>query len=127
MTRLSFLYVLIPILAMVAVLPPILELPPVRWPHNLNVLQVVVAAPFWLGVVSAPGYLYAWWGHHDAARLAPRLQAWVGGSLVAAVVASVTGSLVSIPAIVPLPFALGSSACSYLLLRRFYRSRRYAV
>jgi len=126
-SRLSFLYVVIPILAMVSVLPPILELPPLSWPSNLNVFQVGIAAPFWLGVVSAPGYVYAWWGHHNAGSLTPGYQAWVGTSLTAAFVASVAGSLVSIPAIVPLPFALGSTGCTFLLLSRFYRSRRDPV
>jgi len=127
MARLSWLYILVPVLAMASVLPPILELPPVRWPRNVNVPQLLIVAPFWLGVAATPGYLYAWSGHHNAARLTTRGQLWVGGSLIASLFAGIAGSLVSIPAVIPVPFALGSSVCSFLLLRRFYRSRRDAV
>ena len=116
--RLSVLYVVLPAGALIIVWPMIRELPPISWPDNLNTLQFVAAAPFWIGIAAAPGYLYAWSGHRSRSSLQPIRRYWVALSLAAALLASVTGAVVSALAVVPVPFTIGSAVCSLLLIRR---------
>jgi len=87
MEQLSIWYLVFPFLALVTVLPVVLNLPPVTWPENLNTFQFIIAAPFWLGMVAAPGYVYTWCGHHSRAVLPTRQRLWVCSSLVAALIA----------------------------------------
>jgi len=119
MKRLSIWFVIFPLIALATVLPMILYLPPLFWPDNVNTLQFIAAAPFWIGVAAGPGYLYAWNGHYRATLLPPLYRGWVRFSLFAALIASITGTVVRALAILPVPFAVGSAVCSLLLLRRF--------
>lgn len=111
-------YVLSPALAMLLVLPLILELPPVMFTKNFNAVQVLIALPFWIGAAAAPGYLYAWSGAYEPIGASRMTRAWVGASLAAAVLASL-GGLISIFAVIPFPFAVASLVASFLMLRRF--------
>ena len=111
-------YVLCPVLAMLLLLPPILELPPLMFIENFNLFQVVIALPFWIGAAAAPGYLYAWSGAYEPSAAAGTTRAWVGVSLAAALLASF-GGLITILVLIPVPFVLGSIIASVLMLRRF--------
>lgn len=108
-------YVLSPALAMLLVLPLILELPPMMFTENFNSVQVLIALPFWIGAAAAPGYLHAWSGAYDPIGSSRTARAWVIASLAAAFVASL-GGLTSIFAIVPFPFAVASLVASLLML-----------
>lgn len=70
-TRLSWVYVVFPAGALIVVWPVVRDLPPLGWPPNLNWVQVAAAAPWWLGLAAAPGYLYAWSWHYSANSLPP--------------------------------------------------------
>jgi hypothetical protein len=117
--RQSIVLVLVPALAMLVVLPQILELPPLMFSENFNILQVLIALPFYLGLLAAPGYLYVWSG----CKPHPGSRAWLLASLWAALIASTAGTIVSLPAIVPVPFAAGSVICSLVILTRFLRAQ----
>jgi hypothetical protein len=119
--RLSFWYIVFPLSALIVVWPMVRALPPISWHDNLNTLQSVAALPFWLGVVAAPGYLYAWNGHHAAPLLSPT-RMWVALSLGTSLVASLLGTIMSALAVVPIPFTVGSAICCLLLIRQFRRS-----
>jgi len=125
MTRLSFAYLTWPALTMLIAiaLMPVLGVSPVMSSRSLSAFQFVVGAPFWLGCAAAPGYIYAWAGHYDAPRLQALPRSWVLASLGCAFAASVTGAAVSLPAVVPFPFAVVLSVYSFRLLLRFLRSR----
>lgn len=111
---------------MLLVWPHVCELPPLLTTKNFNLFQVLIALPFWVGLAAAPGYLYAWSGEYvpNAARRSVRL--WVGASLLAALVASL-GGFISVLAVMPLPFDVGSIICSALMVRRFVVSRSDAA
>lgn len=111
-------YVLSPALAMLLVLPLILELPPLMFTENFNLVQVLIALPFWIGAAAAPGYLYAWSGAYEPVCASRMARAWVGASLATAVLASL-GGLISILLIIPFPFVVASLVASLLMLRRF--------
>jgi hypothetical protein len=111
-------YVLCPALAMLLVLAPILELPPLMFTENFNAFQVLVALPFWIGVAAAPGYLYAWSGAYEPSVASSMTRAWVVGSLAAALLASL-GGLITILVVIPFPFVVASVLASFLMMRRF--------
>jgi hypothetical protein len=124
--RLSIWYVVFPAVTMLLVWPHVRELPPLLITKNFNLYEVLIALPFWVGLVAAPGYLYAWSGQYvaNAARRSVRL--WVGASLLAALVASL-GGFVSVLAVMPMPFDVGSIVCSALMVWRFVVSRSDAA
>jgi len=116
-------YVLCPALAMLLVLPLILELPPLMFTENFNAFQVLIALPFWIGAAAAPGYLYAWSGAYEPSGASRTTRAWVAASLAAALLASL-GGLITILAVIPFPFVIASVLASFLMLRRFARGSR---
>jgi hypothetical protein len=118
--------VILPALAMLTVLPPVLDSPPLKIPSNFNAFQVLIVLPFYLGLLAAPGYLHAWSGIPDPHGLSPGRRVWLLSSLVAATVASVSGAAISIPILVPVPFAVASGVCAILLLVRLLRAFRVA-
>jgi hypothetical protein len=117
--RLSILYILFPLATMIIVLPPISESPPFYYPDHLG--QIAIVIPFYLGLLSAPGYIYAWSGHYKKSALSPNKRRWVILSLVGGVIASL-GGLISILTIIAIPSAIGSIICSVLLLVKYLRS-----
>ena len=84
--RPSVAYLLAPALAMVVVVPVLIEFKPGRVPWWFSNI------PIWLGFLAAPGYVYAWgapWGHHHVTRI---VAGWVRVSLVVALVAAAWGT-----------------------------------
>lgn len=118
--RLSVWYLVPPLATLVLVWPMIWGLPPLQFSPNFNAFQVIIVVPFYLGLAAAPGWLYAWAGHCDRSILSVGLRRWVGGSLWAALLASV-GGLTTVLAVVPFPAVLGSLVASLLMLRRYYK------
>ncbi len=121
--RLSIWYLVFPVLSVFLIWPMIAELPPLNIPSNLNWFQVLIASPFYLGILAAPGYIYAWSGNYDTRDMTQRKGTWVKWSLWSALVASI-GGLTTIMAVVPFPAVLGSGIFSILLLRRFYKTNK---
>lgn len=109
-------YVLSPALAMLLVLPLILELPPMTFTENFNAVQVLLALPFWIGAAAAPGYVYAWSGAYEPIGASRMTRAWVGASLAGRGLANL-GGLISILSFIRFPFVVAS----LLMLRRFGR------
>jgi hypothetical protein len=112
---------------MISVLPPVLGLPPIVILNNLNWYQVVAVLPFYVGLAAAPGYLYVWAGRADKGAHSPQLRSWLMVSLWAALIASAAGTIISVPAVIPIPFAAGSVVCSLVVLVRFRRFLRQAA
>jgi len=82
------------------------------WQKGFDPVSAFVVAPFWLGIVAAPGYM-------KAALTSEEFQpVWVRLSVVVALVASLGGAAAAIPLVLPVPFALASAVSGFLLLRR---------
>ena len=126
MKPLSPWYLLCPAATLALVVPMIMGLPPLAIPSNFNWFQVAIATPFWLGILAAPGYIYAWAGHYDRTALSSIRQRWVGSSLILALVATI-GGLISALTVIAIPTELGSIICASLMLRRFFRPRQGQV
>ena len=120
--RASIWFLILPFLSMLSVWPMIAELPPLRIPSNFNWFQVAIACPWYLGVLAAPGYIYAWSGAYSPAIAPPSHWVWVELSLVAAILAS-AGGFITVLAVIPFPAVLGSFIGSVILFRRFHRAR----
>lgn len=114
-------YLVPPVLTLVLIWPVVVDLPPLRWPDNLNLFQIVLVLPFYLGLAAAPGWLYVWSGHYDRRRLIRGKRIWAESSLWLALVSSL-GGLTTIFAIVPFPAVVASAIACALLLRAFYRA-----
>ena len=121
--RLSGWYLVPPLATLVLIWPMVEGLPPLKSSSNFNALQIIIVLPFYLGLAAAPGWLYAWAGHYDRSGLSSGQRWWVGGSLWAALLASV-GGLTTILAVVPFPAVVGSLVVSLFMLRRYYTSPR---
>ena len=119
--RLSYWYIIPPIATLVLILPPISELPPFlpKGTTNPNMVQWLIAVPFYVGLLAAPGYLYAWTGHNSRRALKGWKQRWIEGSLLMATAASLVGGFLSIPTVIVAPFAFWSFVMSVKLLWRF--------
>ena len=122
-SHLSYWYLILPTVTSVLILPPVLQLPPFlpAGLENPNAFQFLMAFPFYVGLVSAPGYIYAWLGHYDPQTLGRKTRLWVHASLVGAAVASLVGGLLSIFTVIVAPFALGSLVASIKLVIQFQR------
>src|SRR3989338_2807187 len=106
--RLSIWYIIPLILTFILILPPILSLPPF-WPKNSinkpGLAQWLMVAPFYLGLLAFPGYYYAWNGHYKGSSISGWKKRWIQGSLIAGVLASLIGGIMSILTVVVAPFA----------------------
>jgi hypothetical protein len=113
--RLSVAYLVAPLLAVLCAAPAIIEF---RvgvvswWMSNL---------PFWIGLASAPGYVYAWserWRRPELDRLRVF---WVHASLAGAFLASFWGSILLVLTILFWVFPAISAALTLHLWLRFAR------
>lgn len=101
-----------PAATMLLVSLPAVSLTQGMWEKGFDPVSAFVIAPFWIGLVAAPGYV-------KAAVTAEEFQpAWVRLSVVFALVASLGGAAAAIPLVFPVPFALASAISASLLLRR---------
>jgi len=121
-TIFKFFCVLCPSVTLWMLLPFIKELPPLAIPNNLNWFQIYLAGSYYLGILAAPGFLYALFTKQVKIP-GEWLRRWVRLSVYAAFFAS-TGGLTSVLAILPAPFAIGSVVCSFLVLKRFRAQNR---
>lgn len=119
LSRLPIWYILAPLATIILILPPILDLPPLRHSDNLNVVQIIIVIPFYLGLLAAPGYLYAWSGHHDRKRLNGAIRFWIDISLGGAVLAAF-GGLISVFTVIVFPFDIASLAAAVFLICRYW-------
>lgn len=110
-----------PMIALSTVWPMVKEMPPIMIPLNFNATQVLLVIPFYLALISGPGYLYALFSRREA--ITPRwMFGWKKWSLNMAIVASV-GGLTSVMAVIPFPFVLGSLLFSIILRRDMGRKK----
>jgi hypothetical protein len=116
--RHSILFLLFPAATLVITWPAVSDLPPIRLEGAGNMLDFVWAAPYWLGVLCAPGYIYAWSGRYSD-KQHPVVRLWVQGSLVGAVLASTVGLAFSALSLVAIPTGLASVVCAALQLRKY--------
>ena len=85
-------YVVPPALAMILALPVALIVAPWNLPYvKLTWFHVVILAPFYVGLLAAPGYLYVLFNRPKRAELVPRIRWWVRLSLWLAVLCSAGG------------------------------------
>jgi hypothetical protein len=113
--RLSFAYLLTPLLGVLCATPALTEfrigVAP-WWMSNL---------PFWIGLASAPGYVYAWsdrWRKKSPSRLGLY---WVHVSLAGAFLASVWGGTLLLLTAIFWVFPAISAALTVHLWMRFSR------
>jgi len=101
--------------------PVIMDFPPIVIPNNFNWFQIYLAGSYYLGILAAPGFLYVLFTKQDEIR-GKQLKLWLRLSVYVAFFASI-GGLVSIFAVLPAPFAVGSVVFSFLVLKRFEANR----
>lgn len=117
--RLSIWYLLAPLATLFLIWPMASEFPPIRITENFNFWQVLIVMPVYLGIASAPGYVYAWSGHYDRKRLTGALRFWIDMSLAGAVLASI-GGLTTILTVIVFPFDCASLAGALLISCRYW-------
>ncbi len=122
LSRLSYWYLIPPVLTFLLVIPVISDFPPFKRVDSPNIFQLMIVLPFYLGLMAAPGYAYAWAEYFNRAGMPEKQQRWVRISLATAVVSSLWGAIISIPAVIPAPFAFWSFVMAMILWRRFKRS-----
>ena len=120
--RLSIWYLVPLILTFILILPPILSLPPF-WPKDSinqpGIFAWLIVLPFYLGLVSAPGYLYAWSGFHSGRKVKGWKKSWIELSLALGILCSFIGGLLSIMTVIVAPFAFWSFVMVVKLFWRF--------
>lgn len=116
-TVFKFFCVLCPSVTLWMLLPVILDYPPFVMPNNLNWFQIYLVGSYYVGILAAPGFLYALFNKRVDIP-GKRLKRWVRVSVYAAFFASI-GGLTSVLAILPAPFAIGSVVCAFIVLKRF--------
>jgi len=114
---LKLLCVLCPSVTLWMLFPVIKDYPPFVISNNLNWFQIYLAGSYYLGILAAPGFLYVLFTKQDEIR-GKQLRLWARLSVYVAFFASI-GGLVSILAVLPAPFAVGSVVCTFLILKRF--------
>lgn len=92
---------------------------PLSMSSDFSVWQIVMVFPFYLGVIAAPGYVYAWSGRYHPESAKQNIRQWVKSSLIAAVVASAWGLVVGAISVVLFPTTLGALIFSSMLLYRY--------
>ena len=124
--HLSYGYLIAPLITLLLVLPPISELPPFlpEATHNPNLFQVLLVVPFYLGLMAAPGYIYAWLKKGNIGPKRSWQYRWAQISLFGAIIASMIGAVWSIPTVIIVPFALWSLVVAIKLLQLFRRQER---
>jgi len=115
------LAVAFPVCALLSVTQVILDMPPFVIAQNVNFFQWILVLPYYLGVVAAPGYLFAVLVDPEGSSMTKARQFWVRASLCAAIIASI-GGLSTALAILPLPFVLGCIGFSVVVRRDFNSS-----
>ncbi|MEE8260030.1 MAG: hypothetical protein V3R14_03405 [Nitrospinaceae bacterium] len=116
--------ILCPSITLLLIWPIARELPPMMITQNLNVIHIYLGASYWVGVFSAPGFLYFLF-REDISGSGKCLKRWVGVSLHAAFYASFAG-LTSIWFIFPGPFAVGTLLCTGFVLQK-YKAQKVPV
>ncbi len=92
-------------------------LPPLAIPPNLEILHWVISLPFWLGIISSPGYIYVVFFTHKKKKPIPTIvRRWIIFSLWLGCIASMWGAIISclIPPVALLSF-LSALLCIYIL------------
>jgi hypothetical protein len=120
----SVAYALVPAAALVAGSPvafAIWDAPRLTWGG------LAMVAPFYMGLLSAPAYLYLAYAGAQASFVGPKRRWWVRGSLVVALAASVGGIWGGTLVFLLLPPSLISAIAVVILWRGFERVPRQAI
>lgn len=113
--RLSVAYLVAPMLAVFCAAPAITE-------FRIGVVSWWMSnLPFWIGLASAPGYVYAWSERWRCTELNRRKVCWVHASLAGAFLASFWGSILLVLTILFWVFPAISAALALHLWLRFAR------
>lgn len=121
----SLLFIAIPAIPFVLVAPAALSLTFGLVQKGWAIPPLLIATPFWLGLVSVTGYIRALTLIEEPSRPVP---AWSIASVGLALIASLGGAIAGLPLLLPTPFALASAACCVvLLLKSHHRSRNEAL
>jgi hypothetical protein len=110
-------FILIPALAELLAAPMSVAMV-LESPH-LTLFQMMVSAPFYLGLLCSPGYLYLVVSDSRAHELGSAKRWWVRSSLYLAIVAGLAGVAGSFLMILFLPPSAGAIALCLWLLWRF--------
>lgn len=94
----SFLFYIVPPLASITIASPIGIIP---WDilfrsdanDDLNLIMLIISLPFNLGILAAPGYIYAWYKRPRATNVSKWPRYWIRFSLVIALICSIGGLL----------------------------------
>lgn len=111
-----------PILSILIALP-IATMPFYPDERGTNPLMVLLAAPVYLGLVAAPGYLFAATSDTRAAELSSGRRLWVRASLVLANLSAAGGVIGGSMMFLFLPPSLVSLCCAACVFWRFERRR----
>ena len=81
--------------------------------------QIAVAAPVYLGLLCAPGYIYLAWTDRTATQESSVRRQWLRASLIIAFICSLAGMMAGLLMVLFLPPSLMSAANAAYLLWRF--------
>lgn len=92
-------------------------------PGGTTAVHALVASPFYIGLLCAPGYVYAVFAQPSAQRLSPPRRWWVRLSLVGATLCAVAGVAGGLMMILFTPPSLVALIATLYLLWDFERGR----
>lgn len=115
------LFIVLPAIPILYVAPAALSLTPGLMQKGLELPPLLIVAPFWAGLILAPGYLRALTLLEEAPRPVPM---WSVASVALAFVTSLGGAFAGLPILLPTPFALASAFCCVVLLLKHRQSER---
>jgi hypothetical protein len=118
----NFLYIVSPAIALWLAAPAALALAPwnLRYLDSLAPFHALFLA-FYLGILAAPGYLFALVTEMTAERVSTAVRWWVNASLIVASLCSLAGLIASVWMILFGPPSLMALYASLTLLRQFER------
>lgn len=90
------LFLVPPILVYILVLPPVMGLTSTAFSSKQLVSNLLVVAPFWIGLLSVPGYIYAVFVKIPFVNVSIVMRWWVIASLTIGALASVGGAIIGL-------------------------------
>lgn len=118
----KLILIICPTLALASVWPMVKELPPIMITANLNIFQVFLVIPWYLGIMCAPGYVYVVFADKNINQLISPYNSLIKMNLVLAVISSI-GGLMAILAIQPAPYVLSSLFCSIYVMKKYMKNK----
>jgi len=123
LTRRPWAFLLAPTLTMLIGMP-LAGMPFAGDPRGFWAPYTLIALPFYLGLLAAPGYIAALLVDPRQLYLSAGRRLWVRASLILGLVCGVAGTIGGTMMVLFIPPALASAVGCGLLLRRFERTGR---